>query len=305
MSGGVRALSAVSHLALWAGVYVGAGVVYAAQVAGLWTTWDRRHWIVLAYATLTSMGVYLLDRVKLRDAWLDPADRAAHPDRFTFLAERSKLVRTLAAALLIGAAALGWGISPLTGAATVLACVGVLAYAGLPRRGRARIKDVLLLKNAFVAAGITGFAQVLALAGTPGGPREWWDRCAAHAAAIALAAGTLMARVFADAALCDLDDERSDRDHGTVTLPTTLGRSRAWMLGLILRLFCAGVLLAVPLGPGPARWTWAAVTAVTSVAVWAWHPRRVRDIVDARFGVEAAVVSAVLWACANQLAAGA
>src|SRR4051812_17167999 len=111
-------VSAASYLAVWAGVYVTGGVLYVAQVAGLWGAWDRCHAAVLAYAVLAGTGVSLLDRVKLRDAWLDPADKAAHPGRFGFLERWSARVRILAAVLLTGSVALGWWVSPLLGAVT-------------------------------------------------------------------------------------------------------------------------------------------------------------------------------------------
>jgi 4-hydroxybenzoate polyprenyltransferase len=125
---------------------------------------------------------------------------------------------------------------------------------------------------------------------------RWWAAIGERLDAVGLAGVTLFARVFADAALCDLDDEGSDREHGTVTLPTTLGRERAWTVSMWVRIAAAVALWFVPWGPEEARRAWAAVTVVSSVGLRVWRPRRVRDIVDARLGVEAGLVSLILWA---------
>ena len=288
-------LAALSHLALWAGLYVAAGVVYAAQVAGVWAS-EGVWWRVVAVAGLTAAGVYLLDRVKARDAWLDPADREAHPARFEFLAGRSGWVRGLMVALLAAAVPLGWTLTGWVAAGVAAAVAGVWVYAGRPRGRRARVKDVLLLKNGFVAGGIAGFAGLMVvIAAGGGGPGAWWAWAVAHAGVVLIACGTLAARVFADAALCDLDDERSDRAHGTVTLPTVLGRRSAWLTAMTLRLLVAGVLWFTAGGQTAPR-AWAVVTVVSTVGLWLWQPSRLRDLVDARFGAEAAVVMGVLAA---------
>jgi 4-hydroxybenzoate polyprenyltransferase len=262
-------------------------------VAGVWTS-ESVWWRVVAVAGLTAAGVYLLDRVKARDAWLDPADREAHPTRFEFLSGRSGWVRGLMVVLLVAAVVLGWSLTGWVAAGVVAAVAGVWVYAGRPRAGRARVKDVLLLKNAFVAGGIAGFAGVMVvIAACGGGPGAWWVWAGAHAGAMVVACGTLAVRVFADAALCDLDDERSDRAHGTVTLPTVLGRRRAWLTAMTLRLISAAALWLSAGGQAAPR-AWAVVTVVSTIGLWLYQPARLRDLVDARFGAEAGVVLAVL-----------
>src|SRR4051794_14870771 len=96
---GTRTTSAASHLALWASLYVTGAVVCFGQVAGIGfaVALDQRHAVALAYAFSTAAAVYLLDRVKVRDRWLDPADREAHPNRHEFLARNAPKVRALAA----------------------------------------------------------------------------------------------------------------------------------------------------------------------------------------------------------------
>lgn len=286
-------MRALSHLALWPALYVGAAVVCFEQTA------DRHTSIVLSAEMLllvcfTGGGVYLVDRVKLRDAWLDPADAAAHPARFAFLAARSGRVRALAALLLLGAMAAAWRMHPWMAALPILGVVGVLAYAAKPRQQLARPKDVLLFKNAYVAAGITGFALVVVLAA---GGDSWLATAQSIGWSAGLfAASHVFARVFADAVLCDLDDESADRDHGTDTLPTAIGRTRAWNAAMLLRLGIAAALVLTPLGPLRTRPCWAAVTVASSISLRLLAPSHVRDWVDARFAVEAVVVGVLLAA---------
>src|SRR5689334_4858757 len=118
-----QVVSASSHLALWASLYVTGAVVCFAQVFGLEARAETLAWM-LGYSFCTATAVYLLDRVKLRDRWLDPADRAAHPHRFEFLARNSAKVRVLAAVMALASAAVGCMLSPLAPVLTLAACVG-------------------------------------------------------------------------------------------------------------------------------------------------------------------------------------
>src|ERR1043165_1871372 len=54
----------------------------------------------------------------------------------------------------------------------LLSAVGVTAYAHRARRTLPRPKDVLLIKNAYTAAGITGFASLVVLASQPTLPAD-------------------------------------------------------------------------------------------------------------------------------------
>lgn len=291
-------LHAAAHLAVWAGLYVAGAVVCFAQISGI----DAQvapavRLRAAAFAFCTAMAVYLLDRVKLANAWLDPADAQAHPDRFQFLARHARGVRATIALLLAAATWLGSGLAPWVIPLPLLACAGVLLYAARPRTGRARPKDIILLKNGYVAAGITGFAAIVALAaagGDAGGSMS--AIVTTHAAPLTLSCIHLAARVWADAALCDLDDEQSDRDHGTHTLPTRFGRRRAWDIALAVRLGLAAALALTPILHLDARLAWAGVTVISSLALRLAAPARVRDWVDARLPMEAAVVTLILSA---------
>lgn len=298
------ALHASAHLAVWAGLYVAGAVVCLSQIAGLDAAvpFDRRV-RAAAFAFCTAMAVYLLDRVKMFDSWLDPADAQAHPSRFAFLVSHSIGVRALILLLLMMAVWLGMDLLAWGAVVPVLAVAGVLVYAARPRGSRPRPKDVVLLKNAYVAAGITGFAAVVATAAVHSGAGlgTLWEFAVAHAVPLSLSCVHLAVRVFADAVLCDLDDEDADRRHGTGTLPTHVGRARAWNIALGVRLCIAFALVLVAALPGPARLAWAAVTVASSVSLRLAAPTRVRDWVDARLPMEAASVAVILalWRSAS------
>ena len=303
-----RINSSLSHLTLWASLYSTAAVVCFAQVAGLRLSGSfGASWaLALGYAFTTAATVYLLDRVKLRDRWLDPADEAAHPDRFGFLSRNAKTARLVAVVMGAASVLLGRRLHPLAPLLTLGACIGVVAYAGRPRRERARIKDVFLLKNLFVAAGITVFAAAVCVMSTgSGGSFEGIRTLVVHNwIVLAFAVAQLLLRVFADAAVCDLDDEHADRSYRTATLPTHLGRWRAWNVAAGLRLILGAGMVVTPVGPPGARIAWGVVTIASTLALRLWNPRRVREAVDGRLALEAGIVWLVL-AWLSQPAGGA
>lgn len=287
-----RAWDVVSHLAIWPGLYIATGVVAFAQMAGMWGLVRGEPWrwgAVVGCAFCSGTSVYLLDRVKVADRWLDPADGVAHPERAAFVARYAVAVRALMVVLVVIAAVLGAAVSWWTVPMVVGACVGVVVYAGRPRGGRARPKDVLVLKNMCVAAAITAFVVVLCLLAARVDVRE-----RAMWALVVMGSVQVLGRAFADAVLSDLDDEHADRVFATQTLATRFGRERAWVIAMVIRLILAGVLLAAPMGAWRVRLAWAVVTAVSTLALRMARPSRVRDWVDARFALEAAIVAIVV-----------
>lgn len=282
---------------MWAGLYVAAAYVCVSQLSGLDSLSTRSsQFIVSAFAVCTASAVYLLDRVKLRDAWLDIADAHAHPDRFTFVTTHSTALRAVMFVLLSLAAWLGarfihWGaLIPL------LAVVGVHIYAGRPRARKPRPKDIVLIKNLYVALGITGFAVLLSLAASR--PSAYlvslWNVAVDHALPMTLASIHLVLRVFADAALCDLDDAEADRRFGTRTLVGELGRNRAWNIAFAIRVVISVALVFVKCLPFTPRLVWAGITIVSSVTLRIAAPSKVRDVVDARFAFEAVAATVAL-----------
>lgn len=292
-----RIVHGAAHLALWAGMYVTGAVVLLAQITGMDTEVSTGARIAAAgYALCTATGVYLLDRVKVRDRWLDPADAQAHAERFAFLTDRAGPVRALALTLLLVAAGIGALGHPALAIAPLVAAVGVIAYAGRPRRTHPRPKDILIVKNTYVAAGITGFAALVVVVGArPEASVAMLGHVVIdHAVPLALGCILVAIRVFADAVVCDLDDEVSDRQQGTGTLPTRLGRRRAWDIAFGVRLGIAVAMAVIPVFPLPDRLAWAGVTVASSFALRLINPSRVRDWVDARLAAEALTVTAIL-----------
>lgn len=301
-------LGPIAHLAVWAAMYVAAAVVCASQLMGID---DDLTATALVYAWSTALLAYLLDRVKLRDAWLDPADARAHPERFAFLVAHRHAARLVMLGAAMVSAWAGWRLHPVAVVGTGLTIAGVLLYAGTPRHAHARprVKDRFILKNLFVGVGIAGFAVPVAGLGAAQGAGSHGAAAGADLVARVLShpalapapiplSGLVFAyltlRVYADAVLCDIDDEDSDRAHDTRTLPTRLGAEPAWRAAMCLRLALAASLLFWPLGPFAARAAWAAISAAGTILLRWWRPTRVRDLVDARFGVEAVGVWAVL-----------
>lgn len=271
-----------------------ASVICIAQLAGFDAAIAPRAKLTAAgFALCTAVAVYLLDRVKLRDTWLDPADAQAHPERFGFVTRHARLLRILMLSLACIASGLGWLLAPWLALFPLVAVVGVQLYAGRPRARRPRPKDVMLLKNLYVSAGITGFAALVAVAATiPGADLNVLTATvSSHWLQMVVACAFVGVRVFADAAICDLDDVDADRRFGTRTLAVTLGRTRAWNIALLIRLVSAGAILPATFLPLAPRLAWAGVTIVSSIGLRFASPMHVRDLVDARFAAEAALVS--------------
>ncbi len=293
-------LSRAGHVGVWAGLYGAAAFVCVAQLAGLWAPGTRQCWAVLS-VLLIGVGAYALDRVKLRDRWMDPADALAQPARYEFLSRHPARVRVLALGLLAAGGLAGLAVTRWAPVASGMAMVGVALYAPRPRGRRPRLKDIVWTKNAYVALGITGFGAVAVAATVSAGdgPRAWLAILQGHAAPMAWACVIVLGRVWLDAAICDLDDEHADRAHGTSTLATTLGGHRAWRLTGLARPALALGTFACPWAAWHARVAWAGASLAGLLLLRArGRPERVRDLVDARFALEALAVSAALamWA---------
>lgn len=289
--------ASLSHLAVTPALYTLGAAACTEQLAGLHRLITGRTAALAAGVVLcTACSAYLLDRVKLTDRWLDPADQEAHPLRFGFIARYSGRLRAASLAMLLSAAWLALALAPWGPALPAIAAVGVVLYAPRPKGRRPRPKDMILLKNAYAAVGIAAFAAIVALAASDPGADlpELLGVARAHAAGLAVSAAFVAVRVVADAALCDLDDEHADRRFGTGTLPIRLGRDRAWALAMWTRIGSSALLALIPAVPFAARLAWAGVTIVSSLGLRIASPSRVRDWVDLRFAAEAAAVGLLL-----------
>ena len=256
----------LGDLAAFSGLY-GAGCALAVFVFADKPVW----WMGVLGAGLATWGVYLIDRIKLRDQDWDPADLAANVSRHAWLRARRLAVRLLAllmlaTAMLVFGTRLWWlGLLPLGGLGAV-----VLYTAG-PEHGK-RPKDVLLLKNAMVATGMSVLAFGVVHAADGLGTNDWsgiiW----------------LWLVVLGDAAVSDLDDRVTDLEFRTRTLATQ-GRStvRAWLTGpfsfaIVTQFLAVGLLLASPVAAAGM----AAAVPMTTAGVLLLAPERYRDWIDMR-----------------------
>ncbi|MBX3389518.1 MAG: hypothetical protein KF691_08695 [Phycisphaeraceae bacterium] len=289
-------LKALGHLGLWAGLYALAAFICFSQLAGLTRAGLLPQWEAMACVLLTATAVYSIDRVKMFSAWLDPADIEAQPERYKFLSRQPVRVRSFAVALLIAAAIAGARIHSFLPILVVIAAASTVVYAPKPRRRFARVKDRLWLKNAYVAIGMTAFSALIAIAAAYPGTLEQMAQSAwTERAAILTSFITVTLRILFDAALCDIDDEPTDRRFRTETFATSLGTLRVWNWAGIGRIaIAAGLFLARPL-PFVTRVSWSIAMILGMIALRWRHPTRIRDTVDFRFLPEAVFVTVILF----------
>lgn len=289
-------VAVLGHLGVWAGLYALAAFMCFSQLAGLPAGAPLPRWEAMLCVFLTATGVYSLDRVKMSSRWLDPADVLAQPERYRFLTPRSVRVRVMAAVVLVAAALVGYTFHPLAAALVALSALGTVIYAPMPRRRTARIKDRLWLKNLYVAIGMTLFCALVAMLARPEASVRGLPEFALNSwAALVLSFAAVGFRILFDAALCDIDDEPTDRRFGTDTFATRLGGKPVWHWAGFGRLaIAAGLVVARPL-PVTARIGWAAAMVLGMIALRWRHPVRIRDTVDLRFLPEACFVAIVLW----------
>ncbi len=232
-------------------------------------------------------AMFLLDRVKLSNALLDPADAAADPRRDALFRRHGPTLRLLAIASLGAGMTIGgvW-VSWITAVSIGAGVLGVLVYAGRPgkRASALRVKSIPVLKNLYVGAGLTAVALACVLPGTD----IPWDR----AGLVALASLLL---VTADAVLCDLDDTEADRSFGVGSIAAEYGGSPAGAVAIALTAGASVCLLSTAHHTSAAaRTTWAILLPATTVAILFAGFRRVKSLVDVRLVVLAAACAAML-----------
>lgn len=292
-------VSILGHLAVPVGLYLagcvacvltGLGVLIEHGAAAAWA---------LAGAFLAGQSMYLLDRVKLCDAWLDPADEAAQPERFAFLARHSNFIRVLVAVDAAAAMAIAALIHPMLPLAVAGLLASIVLYAGLPRtasspeqRGRRRLKDILVIKNIAVAGGITAYSLAVAWTLAVTGSQHTPDR-----RAWIWAGGFVFLHVLADALLCDIDDAPSDQRFGTRTLAWRWGSGPTRCLAVFVVLVALVLTAATTPSSSPShaemmRWLWAMGMAASSLWLVRVPAGRMRTAVDLRLPTMAALIVA-------------
>jgi hypothetical protein len=272
------------HLAVWLGLYF-----TSVYVAGVLVLGRRASMTAVLACFCAGIGLYLLDRVKARDAWLDPADGIAQPERFQFLLARRTPVRVVAwIALLCGTLAAA-SIDLRNLLLPPIGIGGVLLYSSVRGRG-ARLKDVLVIKNLLPGLAIGSLAVVFAWQSPPLFTTTlsmWWT-------AVVLVGLVLM--VTADAMLCDLDDAATDAAHRTRTMPTALGPRATWIAALALHVVAGGAVMwaGAAIGTRSSAGFIAVGNGVVTLGLFQTKPAKVRDLVDLKLPV----VVALAWAIA-------
>ena len=283
-----RLIDILGHLGLWPGLYATAATCCYLELIGLRRPSEPWASGVIAVG-FTATGIYLLDRVKFRREWIDPADCFALPGRYQFLCEHQGLCRFIAIALLGGGAFLGERVSVWAPVAVGTGALSALIYAAAPKGHFPRIKDLPFLKNLYTAGGLVGFVAAAGCAINGRLIAPAWHLQAALAG-IAL----LLARVFLDAALCDVYDEEADRIYGTTTSATRFGSARARRWATTANVLIPIALMMVRAIPFAARAGWATVWLGSSVVLPAISTERLADFVDVRFAVEAILATAAM-----------
>ncbi len=286
----------LGHVGVWAGLYVGAAYVFFWQLSAAGAPGSWPNVAAIVSVMLAATGVYAIDRVKIADRFLDPADFTANPVRYAFLSRHTTAVR-VAAALLIGVAmVVARSASALLPAVIALAAVGVVLYAPGPRGRLPRPKDLLVLKNLFVAGGVVALAVVATAMIGPisrAHGEAFWEVIRQRLAPIGDAAVLLLLRVAIDAVLCDIDDTDADTAFGTQTIPVKLGRRRTLTLAIVARLGLAVLILAISRAPLPVRGAWAGISAASALILILFHAQPLKTRVDVGFFIEAILVSLI------------
>ncbi len=289
----------LGHLGLWAGMYVAGAYICFWQLAGAGACGSVPVWEAIVAVFLSATSVYAIDRVKLSDKLLDPADIAAQPARYAFLTRHTQAIRIGVIVMLLVAMGLASVVSRLLPIVIGLSVVGVFLYAPGPRRSLPRPKDILGLKNLLVAAGVVSLAMVAtALLGplSRADSESFWLVARQRVTPVFEATLLLMMRVTIDAAICDVDDAQTDRRHGTQTLATLIGASNAFVVLCTARIAIAGLIIVLATVPMSVRIVWASAGVVSLIVLWARRGKPVRDPVDIALGVEAIVVTLLLTA---------
>ncbi|MFG0243756.1 MAG: hypothetical protein ACF8R9_13300 [Phycisphaerales bacterium JB054] len=274
-----RALAAAGHLAIWVGLYFAAAYASAAILLGRAVQLDP-----LAAAFCAGVGLYLLDRLKLRDDLLDPADLAADERRHRFLRARRRLLRTTAWVVLGLGTILVVAIHPANVVLPPIGVLGVLAYSR-PRKSRRRPKDLLVLKNLMPGCAIGGLGVILAVQSPVHASRLYGTPVGAEAFTFALAVCvSLVLLVAADAMLCDLDDVAADRHAKTSTLPVWRGANATWRIALLAHAVAGVLAVCVGWRHGLAigAIVWALANLGLTTLLRLARPGQVRDLIDLR-----------------------
>ena len=275
--GTIRFLQIFGHLAGWATLYsVGVALVLCTLV-NLQYRVD-----MLIYVAICAHAGYLLDRVKLRDQQLDPADLMADPQRHHYLRRNLVWIRKLMILEWLIALIVGVTISPLLGGLVFVGVLAGFAYAGWKPGRISRLKDLSGLKAVPVSGAVVG----LATAAVYRGDIESLFR-ESRIIAYLIGIGFI---VFGDAVICDLDDQLSDKQFRTRSLPVMLGRTWATLVGISALILGSGVLLSSNACSGVLVFGSSIVLSAVLILILSKHRR---DWIDGRLFVIALITALI------------
>lgn len=253
----LRFTAVSGHAAIWPAAYAAACAALLSRTLGTALPWTS-----LAPAFLAAWSVYLLDRVKIRDDWLDEADIAGQPTRHAWIRARLPALRGLAYASGTAAAALWLAHEPFAALLVLAGCLGGFLYAGRPS-GR-RMKDRAALKLSAIVLALVTLAAALNWRAFPLDPE------------VSRALTALACLVAGDAVLCDISDLDADAAHGTRTVAHALGATGAWTLACTLSASALALAAATP------AWPPVALALLASLLLPLTPTRLWRDLVDVR-----------------------
>ena len=211
------------HLAGWAVMYsIGVAIILGKFLQHPITP------SALAYVALCAHSGYLLDRIKFRDADLDPADLMADPRRHTYLRRHAQKLRVVMIAEWVLAMVIGFLMTPVLGIFVFSGIFAGYVYSGWKPGKVSRLKDVAGFKAIMVSGAVVGLgaAAVLGERVLDGEPYVWPDAVVLVCSLVGM--GLV---VFGDAVICDLDDRESDGMYNTRSLPVLVGSRLAGWVG--------------------------------------------------------------------------
>jgi len=280
-----RSLMIFGHGAGWAvmyalGIALALGMILEIRATGAG----------LVFVGLCSHAGYMFDRVKFRDADLDPADLQSDPRRHRFLRRWARPLRIVMYTEWIGAVIVGSVFSPVLGFSTFAGILAGYLYSGWKPGGRPRLKDVPGMKAGLVSAAIVGLG-LLGILGyqTPGPESFVWALKDASSLSWMSVLGMWLI-VFGDAVACDLDDSQSDALHLTKSFPVLIGNTPAGVIAVMLLVIGGGVVILGGLGDDDVqrRFLLSGLIAVSGALILRQHHRR--DWIDGRMLVVVLVV---------------
>ncbi len=279
-----RITSTLGHLAIWPMFYALGAAIILGKFLEIPLSWPT-----LVYVGLCSHAGYLFDRIKFRNADMDPADRMAQPNRYEYLQKHAQWLRILISIEWVAALTIGFIIFPMLSLLVVGGIVVGFLYSGWKPGGRrARLKDIPGLKAGMVGAAVIGLGLAAVVASNHTSDASIVDTLL-KLSWVNIAGLWLI--VCGDAVICDMDDQASDRIYSTKSFPVLLGIQRSGILALGL-LLAGSILLMTEHHPGQTQTRIAFTLAIIISGGGISLLQQRRDWIDSRMlGIVLLVIS--------------